>query len=101
MKMAARYREYALMLPEIITAIYARCIVPENAKKTKSAARDKNPIRVALVLHSVFQCQKNFGEMTTENGAPPFVPFIVKNGWEKFNAPFMKTPLVVNQKLLV
>ena len=29
------------------------------------------------------------------------VPFIVKNGWEKFNALFMKTPLVVNQKLLV
>jgi len=28
-------------------------------------------------------------------------PFIVKNGWGKSNAPFMKTPLVVNQKLLV
>ena len=80
MIMAARYREYVLMLPEIITAIYAQCIVPENAKKTKSAVRDKNPIRVALVLTSVFQCRRNFGEMTTENGAPRFVPFIVKNG---------------------
>ena len=77
---AARYREYALMLLEIFTAIYARCIVQENAKKTKSAVRDKNLIRVALVLRSVFQCQRNFGETTMENGAQHFVPFIVKNG---------------------
>jgi len=27
--------------------------------------------------------------------------FTVKNGWEKFNAPFMKTPSAVNQRLLV
>jgi hypothetical protein len=77
---AAHYREYALMLLAIITAIYARCIVQENAKKTNSAVRDKNPIRVAQALISVFQCQRNFGEMTMENGAPRFVPFIVKNG---------------------